>query len=168
MSPFQIFLAILGGVITVSVLLWLFYFRHFHIGFGMVLARKESDGTLWVVSRLLGSPAWKHGVQIQSRVVSVNGVPMRFSSVEAFALWAKEKPPTLGRKERWVFQGGVTANLEPALITQKIPVYWHPNMVIFEDGRNIKTLKHYCGKTGQYYVKRVPRSQARINIFFNR
>ena len=163
--PFMVF----AGALIVLFFAWLLYFRHFHIGFGMILVRKQSDGTVWVASRLLGSPAWKHGVQNQSQVLRVDEQDMVFSSDEAFGLWGEEHPLALGKKERWIFSGGIVANLEPTLITQKIPVYWSPNdeelSSLTNRGMTNPGLE-YCKLTGQYVKKGRISIQALKEAFF--
>lgn len=145
--------------VCLFLLLWFFYLRYWHIGNGMVLELRKSDGTVWVCSRLLNSPSGRSAVQNRSRVLSVDGIPMRFLSHEDFLLWVKAHKPKLGREEVWVFQDNFIAYLKPELIMTKIPVYWGPNhspevsiKVMSQYDSSISTGFYFCKKTGQYVM----------------
>ena len=91
-------------------------------GVGIVLVRKESDGTIWVASRLLQSPAGREGVQLYERVISINGRAMFFSSNLEFAEWAEDHPSILGKPQTWVFANGQILYLHPELIKEEMVV----------------------------------------------
>jgi hypothetical protein len=119
----------------------------------MVLVRRRDDGTVWVVSRLLRSSSGEAGVKNHSRVISVDGLPMRFPSEEVFATWSKKHRPRFGKEEVWVFEN-ITAHLKPSLVTTKIPVYWSPNQqqVTTEKNAFVQHNLFFCKKTCQYVI----------------
>lgn len=137
---------------------WRSYFRHWHVGFGGKLFLRASDGTVWVGSRLLNSPAHKAGIGNQDRVLSINGVEMQFSSYRRYREWFQHHRPKRGKKQTWVVEGRegiITAVMEPARITTKIPLYGDPNVRVRGEGLlsqdpRIKRGLLYCSKTGQY------------------
>lgn len=151
------------------VLVWFFYIRHIHIGYGMALVRKEKDGSVWVASRLIGSPAWKCGIKNNSQVYSVNGVLLHFGTEEEFLFWREKNKPILGKKERWIFDDGIVANLAPAYIFSSIPVYWSPNN---KDNTNqedpvFRSRLSYCTKTGSHFCKDILLKGSQEIVFFH-
>lgn len=130
--------------------------RKAKLGVGIVLVRKESDGTIWVASRLLQSPAGREGVQLYERVISINGRAMFFSSNLEFAEWAEDHPSILGKPQTWVFANGQILYLHPELIKEEIPVYWIPEMAKPINPTHEGAVRpglEYCNKTGQYIPK---------------
>lgn len=147
-------------VVLGLLLLWRFKFRHFHTGFGVILRRRESDGTVWVCSRLLGYPAHRAGIEGRTRVVSIDGHPMLFWSTEELAAWVRTHAPVRGKEETWVVQSGAqrsTVCMKPVLVTTSIPDEWNPNqkaspaMQIRPDYRFRRGLA-VCTKTGMMRV----------------
>lgn len=159
-------LVVLVGLIAL-VGLWFFYFRYWHVGFGMVLIRKESDGTVWVASRLLRSPSGKAGVKLFSQVAFVDGILMSFPSNAHFEAWARAAKPKRGQESVYIFVDGTLAQLAPALIKEKIPVYWSPNMEMDNlPNRYVSRGLRWCNKTGQYiHTRRISREILR-EVFY--
>lgn len=154
MSSF-IYVGLLLLVIITSTFMWKRREQK-HPGFGAVLALKQSDGTVWIVSRLLYSPAHHHGIQPRSQLVSMDGVPMSFQTGEEFLSWFSDKKTKKGDEEQWVtkFEGKeIIANLVAENVAKDIPVYWSPNATrpvsLTNEGRTSPSLE-YCKKTGEY------------------
>lgn len=170
-DKYQYEVFVLFGLVCIFATAWLYWLRHSHIGYGEKLVFQESTGTVWVASRLLSSEAHSRCIPNHSMLVSINGQLIRFGNREAFERWLVKRNLKKGTKERWkVMHEGksIVADLTAERIFRKIPVYWHPDVVVPQDDWRIKRLKRYCRKTGQQYVKPVPSAEALTDIFFNR
>lgn len=155
--------------IVVSACMWIYYFRHYHIGYGMVLIRRKSDGTVWVASRLLNSPAGAAGVQNRTQVESVNGETMMFPIEASFRYWAHRSKPKLGQAMEWTFTNGLRVSLKPKFIQQKIPTYWNPNTLPFGEksfNQDVNIGLGWCPKTGQYITTTSISPTALKEIYF--
>jgi hypothetical protein len=149
-------LGVLSGLLVFLFALLFSRIRHVHIGYGMSLAWRASDKTVWVSSVLLNSPAGRARVNWRTQVLSVNGQKMNFSKVEDFKDWVENSKPKLGlnREEDWSFSDGLHVVLRPAIIVEKIPVYWNPNSSQMEGVQlhpDIKKTTWFCKKTGVFY-----------------
>lgn len=168
MSTFQFWLLAAALLLILIRKMWERWFRHWHVGFGAALDWKERDGTIWISSRLIGYPAWKHGINHPARLVSVNGTPMQFKSGEDFVEWFGSSRPKLGQEETWVVEKeGVATEvkMKPVLVTTSIPARWDPNRkpstpeeeeadkkaaTNYRRDPNFKTWPVFCRKTGDY------------------
>lgn len=170
MSSFFVSIFVL---VAIGVVSWRCLFRFAHIGYGVVLAYKEDDGTVWVASRLFNTPAHRHGILNHSQVLFVGKKEMIFPNGEAFLRWFKERNLTVGQKERWVVrQEGkeLVADLIAERIFKEIPVYWNPNEKPVKDitrGGMVKPGTEYCHKTGQHYPTGKLSAQALKQVFFS-
>ncbi len=154
MSSFSV-TALVGFGILASIF-FLVYFKNIHFGYGMVLEWDKKDGSVWVSSVLLKSPAGIARVKRKTKVISVNGLAMNFSNIADFKYWVQSSKPRLGHKqeEDWSFSDGLHVTLRPALILQKIPVYWTPNSPVVDEilfHPDLKRITMYCRKTGVVY-----------------
>jgi len=153
----SLYVTVLIGLFLMCLVVWFLYFRHFHIGYGMVLVRQESDGTVWVASRLLNSPAGKAEVQNQSKVLMVDDQPVRFLTENSFKEWVKKSKPVPRKEQVWLFSDGLHLKLKPELITCPIPVWWSPNSEYafsYEHNPDFNTGLFWCTKTGQFVFRR--------------
>ncbi len=165
--------AVLCLVLCVATILWLCLFRHWHVGFGERLFLRMSDGTVWIGSRLIKSPAGKHGIGNQQRVLSINGHRMTFRSFREYEAWFRKNKPKLGERQTWIVQGKdgiITVTMEPVLITTRIPWYGNPNVREVGDGllhdTRIKRGLYFCTKTGQYITTESISSHAILETYF--
>lgn len=118
----------------------------------MVLELRKSDGTVWVASRLLDSPAGRAGVKLFSQVIEINYKPMLFSGIQDFRNWAKNAPPQEGCEESFLFADCTRVRMMPELIDEEIPVYWSPNndRDVSAHIPDLHCGLEFCEKTGQY------------------
>ena len=170
MSSFQV-TVLFGLGVLVSIFL-LVYFRNVRFGYGMVLTWNKGDGTVWVSSVLLDSPAGIARVKWKTKVMSVNGQEMNFSNVDDFKHWLQSSKPKFWRKqeEDWSFSDGLHVTLRPTLIMKKIPVYWSPNSPAFDEllrHPDIKRTILFCSKTGVYYQQSKVSKHALTRAFFD-
>lgn len=163
MFPSALFFVVLATLLYY----WFFHFRHWHIGFGWVLVRKESDGTVWVVSRLIRSPSGKGGVRLFSQVAFIDGVEMSFRSYAEFEAWERDAKPKRGEESVCIFADGEVVRMTPVLIRERIPVYWSPNMKTENLPRYYATYGlGWCDKTEQYiYTSRLSREVVRETFY---
>ena len=133
--------------------------RHWHVGYGVMLIFSEEDGTVWIASRLFDSPSHRHLIKNFSRLVSIDGVEIKFNTAEEFREWIKTLKPKRTDKVCWITfnkeYGEVKAIMKPELIFSKIPIYWDPKSKA--SPFNEENLKHatnvkYCTKTGEHYT----------------
>lgn len=165
----SLFFSILVPPILLSLIVWAYYFRHYHIGYGMVLIRRKSDGTVWVVSRLHNSPAEKAGIQNRIQVESVNGESMIFPIETSFRYWAHQSKPKIGQKEMWTFTNGLRVTLEPSIVRQKIPIYWNPNATQVGEksfNQDVNSGLGWCPRTGQYITTASISPSALREVYF--
>lgn len=141
--------------------------KHKHLGYGMVLIRRKSDGTVWVASRLLQSPAGYAGVKLFSKLIQVNDVRMSFPTDQEFGYWAVHSIPKEGCEDLFLFADGSQVHMAPVLITEDIPVYWSPNekncAVPHPDVHLGLT---WCEKTGQYIPTAHITTEALAEVYF--
>jgi hypothetical protein len=138
--------------------------RYWHIGYGVILVFWKEGGTVWIASRLIGSPAHRHGIENFSRLVSVDGKEIKFSSLEEFQKWMKKTKPKRGDKVCWItvaemdgVKEEIKAIMTPELILSEIPVYWDPNRKnspLTESDPNIYGSLRYCSKIGEYHFNK--------------
>ncbi len=157
----SLYLWILGAVIFFIFCCWSYsHFRHWHVGYGMVLAWKEEDGTVWVTSRLVNSPAGHSDVQSRTQVGAINGKKMIFQNGEEFLKWFQKNKPRTDTEDLWKFTNGLTVKMTPIWIWQKIPVYWSPNEkhhpVHGWSESNLSSRREvgWCERTNQQYIKK--------------
>ena len=158
------------SVIFLSLLSWFLYFRHWHVGVGVVLEFKAKDNSVWIISRLVESPAGRAGVENYSKVLTIDGFSMNFPSKEEFCEWLKNNPSTLGKKEIWELEerGIIFSSVEmvPKIIKTSIPVYGPLQKIpvgaypmVYKQGM------FYCNKTGRIVVTTAVSPQTYRNIF---
>ena len=173
-------LLIILFLIIVLFLSWSLYFRHWHIGVGVALEFKAKDNSVWIISRLIDSPAGRKGVANYSKVLSINGFPMNFLSKDDFCVWLKNNPSEIGKKEVWELeeQGIIfttseeretiftTVEMVPEMIKTSIPVYGPVRKMpenqypfVFKQGM------FYCNKTGRTVFTTTLADQTYRNIF---
>jgi len=116
----------IGGGIVIAFTVWFFYFRHWHFGNGMILAWNPDDGTVWVASRLVDSPAGRAGVQVQMKVLFVDGVPMVFQKGKTFEAWGVNTLSRRGKTHHFVFEDGPDVKITNVFLKGTAPVYWRP------------------------------------------
>jgi hypothetical protein len=147
------------AALLVLLFAWREWFCHFHVGFGVDLRMRTSDGTVWVCSRLLNYPAHEAGITNRQRVISIDGMPLRFAPEKEFKRWFKVSSPQLGVEQRWVVEecdGELVtqkiAVMKPVLVATSIPDYWSPNRSYPEIPLNDWRIRRglaFCVKTGQ-------------------
>ncbi len=159
----------LGVVIGFLFTLWYFWFRHRHVGFGMALGWSEKLQAPVVVSRLIGSPAHKHGVQGKMVLVSVDD--LTFDSFSEFKVWGDSFHPKPGEMVKFVFagpDGRHKANMVATIITSRIPIYWDPNRSELEPiPEEVRLHRHYCAKVGEHYFRARLTGEAIQGVFFS-
>jgi hypothetical protein len=147
------------SLLCIVVIVWLRWLRHWHVGFGATIRLRDSDGSVWITSRLLNYPLEQQGVSAPTRLVSVDGHAMKFESAKAFKVWFASHKPKRGVEERWVVDGGAalkTVTMTPVLVTTSIPEYWNPNAPLRAEeffsisDPHLKRGLRYCNKTGRY------------------
>ena len=157
-SPFHVFsvtksiLSILLVCLIIGIppwIAWVLYFRHWHLGYGMVLSWDTSRRVIVVRSRLLGSPAYEGGVRVGMTLPHFCG--HRISSPQAFEFFKEKCKPKKGVKQTFVFYDGAVqhkANLLPRRIKRKIPVYWD----LTKDPQPRLERGTYCSLTGEQHI----------------
>jgi len=130
-----------------------------YVGFGWILGWYGKDRPMqgvFVLSRLLESPAHKAGVYKLDQLLEYDGTPMQFDSNEAFkSFWAARRKLLPGqrikcklRRNNLVFE----VTLEAAVIKGAIPV--HLPMSMPQQGDADYHDYHYglayCTRTGEY------------------
>lgn len=167
---FEILIIFSICILLVAYLRWL---RYWHVGYGVELVFKVSDGSVFVTSRLLNYPAHLHCISNKALIVSIDGTPMQFSSGEEFLGWFREHRLKSEVALKWVVRNPdgkeIIAVMKPVLIMSKIPAYWSPNLTT-ENGEigNWRVNKSicYCSKTGQYFMKKRLSVEALRRVFF--
>lgn len=159
-----------ASVLIIAYRRWL---QYWHVGFGVELVFKISDGSVFVASRLLNYPAHLHCIPNKALVVSIDGMPMQFRSGEEFIGWFKADRPKKGIASKWVVRNPegkeIVAVMKPVLVTSKIPAYWSPNLTPengeIGDWRVNKSIC-YCSKNGQYFNRKRLSVEALRRVFF--
>ena len=160
-----VFLALAASALL--CILWYYWFRrrHRYIGAGWVLNFKNDDGTVYVETRLLKSPAGVAGVHLGDRLVTYNGVDIAELNLGDIALSEerfKKLKQALGfrdhRKGDWIDcileRNGelISVNMHADVIQGPIPIYALPPMIEPEDKHLLRTHVQVCEKTGVWVV----------------
>jgi hypothetical protein len=157
----SLYLWIFGSVVVFIFSCWGYsYFRYWHVGYGMALVWKEKDGTVWVTSRLVNSPAGRSDIQNRTQVSSINGTEMFFKTGEDFLKWFQKNKPRTDTEDLWKFTNGLTVKMTPVWIWQKVPDYWSPNqkslpLSTYNGVHPQQFYNHsfkWCEKTNQRYM----------------
>ena len=152
---------------TYFFILWYKWIRHWYIGFGVGLMLRESDGTVWITSRINSSPLHKYKIESHTRLLSVNGMLMQFDSSRQYLNWLKSNKTKRGVEETWVVansNGDIVATMMPQLIRCCVPSYWNPNQREETPGErrnpHIKRGIGICTSTGEFVFTRTPSDYA--------
>lgn len=162
-DSYQLALFIVMACVTIAVFSWIFYFRHWYVGYGMVLSWDKLKKAVVVRSRLMNSPAHDCGVEVGMTARSWGEHSL--SSAFAFNYLKRNCRPKKGIEERWVFYGkhGIhPANLTPRLITQRIPVYWDPEKDLLPQAER----GYYCSVVGQQHTGKPLKEEGLDDCFF--
>lgn len=138
------------------------------IGYGLVLSWSKKLQAVVVRSRLVESPAGRHGVEGRMIVRSINGTSL--DTEESFKVFAGSSPPIFGQAEAFVFQGkhGLhEVTMRPDIVASDIPVYWDPDSEEFPyESDQTKDNLLFCRQVGEYYTESTLKRSAVVDAFF--
>lgn len=151
MNLYDMVLVLLFVLIVVNIRK---YYNARVIDYGWILAWQ--DGNVYVVTRLLKSPAGRAGVAIGNRILSWNDTPMSFASAAEFEAWGHSHAPrTVGEKVRVVIAAYETrreVTMAADWVEKRIPIHSsnpdsrHSNPLLLRSNPRV------CPKTGVVYT----------------
>ena len=149
------------AAIALLCILWYYWFRlrHRYIGAGWVLNFKNDDGTVYVETRLLKSPAGAAGVHLGDRLVTYNDIAeLNLGDIALSEERFKKLEQALGFRNHHkgdpidciLERNGelISVNMRAGIVQGPIPIYDLPPMIEPEDEHLFRTHLQVCKKTG--------------------